>query len=437
MWDNHEFSWHGYQGLQVFDGKTRPAQTLKVAANQAFFEYQPARMIKASGPSLEAFAPPKVEDVPVKIFDDNGLGQERNNLTAINSLKGYRKLGWGANVDLFITDERSYRSEDPGGRPEADKLGDENFPDFIPEEVLQILDGGRAYKTRNPPDVIRWGSVEIPNVRKHESPQTLLGAEQKTWFLDQLRRSNATWKIWGSTTGTLEMRADPQNLPPGFYKPWSGNGYASFGGGDMSCAYAEKAEIYEFIREHGITGFATVAGDRHSFWAGLAAKELPPSAFDPVGVAFIVGSISSPGMLEALENKKKKDDPLRSLFLGQAPTDERMQPTVNMLMRHGVRSCLEYVKTGNVSKARRLSNPQLSPHVSFVDMGGHGYAVVRASREQIEAEFVCIPRPIKRSEQENGGPLRYRAIHTAKLWAKGKAPVLQTRVAEGNADFSI
>ena len=43
MWDNHEFSWLGWQALQKFDGVTRPAQTRKVAANQAFFEYQPAR----------------------------------------------------------------------------------------------------------------------------------------------------------------------------------------------------------------------------------------------------------------------------------------------------------------------------------------------------------------------------------------------------------
>ena len=437
MWDNHEFSWQGWQSLQVFNGKTRPAQTRKVAANQAFFEYQPARMVKPSGPSLEAFAPPKVEDVQVKTFDDNGLGQEPNNLTAINSLKGYRKLAWGANLDLIITDERSNRSEDPGGRPETDKLGDENFPDFVPEEVMQILDGGRAYRRSNPPDVIRWGSVEIPNFRKHEPPQTLLGAEQKEWFLDQLRRSTATWKIWGSTTATLEQRADPQNLPSGFYKPWSGEGYASLGGGDMSCAYLEKGEIYDFIHEHGITGFATVAGDRHSFWAGLAAKELPPSAFAPVGVAFVTGSISAPGFVEALENRKKKDAALQSLFLSQAPNDQRLQPTINMLLRHGVRSCLEYEKTGDVTKARQLSNPELAPHLSFVDMGGHGYAVVRASSDQIETEFICIPRPVKRSEEEDGGPLRYRTIHTAKLWPMRTAPVLQTRIVEGNAEFSI
>ena len=39
MWDNHEFSWIGWQSLPKFGGANRPAQTRKVAANQAFFEY--------------------------------------------------------------------------------------------------------------------------------------------------------------------------------------------------------------------------------------------------------------------------------------------------------------------------------------------------------------------------------------------------------------
>jgi alkaline phosphatase D len=76
MWDNHEFSWLGWQSLQKFGAATRPAQTRKVAANQAFFEYQPARLFKPSRPSLDQFAPPKVVDAPVTRFDEHGLGQE-------------------------------------------------------------------------------------------------------------------------------------------------------------------------------------------------------------------------------------------------------------------------------------------------------------------------------------------------------------------------
>jgi alkaline phosphatase D len=44
VWDNHEFSWQGFQGIQVFDGKQRPAQTKRVVANQAWWEFQPARV---------------------------------------------------------------------------------------------------------------------------------------------------------------------------------------------------------------------------------------------------------------------------------------------------------------------------------------------------------------------------------------------------------
>ena len=147
MWDNHEYSWLGWQGLQVFDGKVRPAQTKKVAANQAWFEYQPARIVKPSGAGLDEFKPPKVVDAPIEKFDEHGLGQEPNNLAAINSLVGYRALRFGRNVELIITDQRSYRSEEPSGLPGAEKLSSDDFPFFTSEEALKILDAGRAYNT--------------------------------------------------------------------------------------------------------------------------------------------------------------------------------------------------------------------------------------------------------------------------------------------------
>jgi alkaline phosphatase D len=233
------------------------------------------------------------------------------------------------------------------------------------------------------------------------------------------------------------MRADPQNLPQGTGKRWPGAGYAGFGGGDHSTAYVERGEIYDYVQSHGITGFATVAGDRHSFWAGLAAKSLPPKAFAPVGIAFVTGSISAPGMVEALEHRFPKDHPLRQLYLGQATDGHASEPTVNMLLRHGVRSCLEYAQTGDIVKARAASNPDLSPHLSFVDMGGHGYSVVRVASDSLETEFVCIPRPLERSAGADGGALSYRARFRTKLWKKGEAPKIATQLVEGDAKFSV
>ena len=437
MWDNHEYSWLGWQALQKFEGKTRPAQTRKVASNQAFFEYQPARMARPSGPSLDRFDPPQVIDAPITRFDEHGLGQEPNNLAAIGSLKGYRALRWGRNVELIITDQRSYRSEEPTDRPEAKLLSSEDFPEFLPQEAMEILDAGRSYNGGQPPKAIQFGNAEITNFCKDQPPQTILGAEQKAWFFERLRSSQATWKIWGNTTATLDMRADPQNIPQGITKPWPGSGYAGFGGGDHSTAYVERGEIYDFVQTHGITGFATVAGDRHSFWAGLAAKSLPPKPFVPVGVAFVTGSISAPGLVEALEHRMPKNHPLRSLYLGQGPGDHGPQPTVNMLLRHGVRACLEYAQSGDIAKARALSNPALSPHLSFVDMGGHGYSVVRVTSDAIETEFVCIPRPLERSDRQDGGGLNYRARFRVILWEKGKAPKLELQILEGNPRFSV
>src|SRR5262249_2344260 len=72
MWDNHEFSWKGWQSQQNFDG-VRPAQTRKVAACQAWFEYQPARVVKRGNPKLDRYEPPAVADAPLREFDQNGL----------------------------------------------------------------------------------------------------------------------------------------------------------------------------------------------------------------------------------------------------------------------------------------------------------------------------------------------------------------------------
>jgi alkaline phosphatase D len=55
----------------------------------------------------------------------------------------------------------------------------------------------------------------------------------------------------------------------------------------------------------------------------------------------------------------------------------------------------------------------------------------------MRTEFVCIPRPIARAGTPDGGPLRYRIVHTAKLWKPGERPQLRQEVIEGDAGLSI
>jgi hypothetical protein len=122
--------------------------------------------------------------------------------------------------------------------------------------------------------------------------------------------------------------------------------------------------------------------------------------------------------------------PGRGRLPGRRSSLTKPELTINMLMLHGVRSCLEYERTlssfpckassvsssagrpcrcwptcySDLAAARAQRNPDLSPHLAFLDMGGHGYSLVHATREWLEVECVCIPRPIRRSAERDGGP---------------------------------
>jgi len=438
MWDNHEFSWQGWQSIQQAGGAPRPGQTIKVAANQAWFEYLPAR-VKAPSGSLDTFGTVPVKDVKIEKWDENGLGDEPNNIAAINSLIAYRAIRYGKHLDLLITDQHSFHGPDPFSDDSLGKLGDwGDYNGMFPDDAMQILDGGRAFNNGNPPAEIRFQDASIPNPQKNAPPQTILGATQKAWFKDQLKRATATWKIWGNSLGCLDWRADPENLPAGLTKkPWPKGSFANLGGGDHGSAWVERGEIYDVVRDAGITGFAIVSGDRHSFWAGYAAAQLPPGKFEPVGLSFVGASMASPGAMESYEHRLKKDMPLRALYLADRPDRPKPDWTFNMLLKHGVRSCLEYAKSFDLKRAHAVSNPQLSPHLEFVDMGGHGYATVRLSGDEMRTEFVCIPRPVTRSDRPDGGPLRYRVVHAAKLWRPGEKPRLTQQVIEGDPGLAI
>ena len=436
IWDNHEFSWQGRQSIVQAAGPPRPGQTVKVAANQAWFEYIPARVNSPSG-SLAEFGAVPVKNVEIEKFDENGLGQEPNNLAAIRSLIAYRSLRYGRHLDLIITDQYSFKGPDASDHEDVGKVYDPAFAGAFSEPLMIALDAGRTANGGSPPATLSFREATIPNPRKDSAPRTLLGAEQKAWFKDQLKRSTATWKIWANSLGALDIRIDPENIPASMVdKKWPAGTFGILRTDEWGAAYHERGEIYDLIRDAKITGFGIVSGDRHSFWAGYAAAKLPPAKYEPVGVSFVGGSLVSPGAMEGFEHGFKKDLTMRPLYLADRP-DGSVAWTYNLLLRHGVRSALEYSQSLDLERAKAVSNPDLAPHLEFFDAGGHGYATVRLSSDEMRTEFVCIPRPVTRSERADGGPLRYRVAHVAKLWAPGEPPKLKVQVLEGDPGLSI
>jgi alkaline phosphatase D len=435
MWDNHEFSWKGWQSQQNF-GSARPAQKVKVAANQAWFEYQPARILKPDQRLLENFAAPQVSDAPLKNFDDHGLGLEENNLAAINSLKTYRAFRYGGNVEMILTDNRSFQSEPVSIQALFAPFQTKDFPYVEAEDVILALDAGKDagknFKGGKAPDTIAFDGKEAPNPRKNAPPQSVLGASQKRWFLDRLRQSKATWKLWGNSFGMLDLRLDFQNLPQELKRPWKTPGYALMTFNDWSGYRTERNEILGFVRREKITGLVTVVGDRHAFQAGVLSESLSPEGFKPVAAEFVTGSISAPGVVEAAEYNLPKDHPLRAIYLHQSSAAAPIQPAINLALLHGVRSALVLRQTGDLKQALAASNGALAPHLAFADLGGHGYTTVRATAAEIDVEFVCIPRPLERSERADGGELLYRVTHQVKRWKSADIPILKRIRTEGN-----
>jgi alkaline phosphatase D len=436
MWDNHEFSWMGYQSVLKNPKFERPGQTVKVAANQAWFEYIPARVKGPHGAALDRFDPPHVENVKIEHWGDDGIGDEPNNIAAINSLIAYRALRWGRHLDLLITDNRTFTSPDPSDFEEVGKIFDPGFGGLFSEKAMIALDGGRAADGGHPPDTLRFRDASIANPRKDGPPRSILGPVQKRWFAERLAGSTATWKIWGNSVGALDPRGDPGNLPKDMVgKPWPADDFAIGTTYDFGTAYHERGEIYDLVRDKRITGFGIVSGDRHSFWAGYAAKSLLPGEFEPVGVSFVGGSLASPGTNEGVAGMKK-DAKLRRLYFADRP-DGTSEYIYGMTLVHGVRSAIEYSQSFDLDAALALSNPALAPHLEFVDPGSQGYATVRLDGEEMRTEFVCIPAPITRSERPDGGPLRYRIAYTTPLWRAGERPRLRTQRIEGDPGLGI
>jgi alkaline phosphatase D len=429
MWDNHEFSWKGWQSQQNFGAGHIPAQTRKVAAAQAWWEYQPARVIKGNAGGLNDFTPPKVANVALRNLDANGLGEDPDNLAAIRALTLYRTLRYGANVDLILTDNRSYRSEPINDRAEMKAFKPKGFPYFVLDDAFGALDAGRTYNGGHPPATIELDGVQLPNPSVHSPPGTILGARQKAWFLERLRSSSTTWKIWGNSLGSLDWRTDLQNMPSSNRPRWPSPGYALITEDDWSAYRAERNEILDAVRTNRVAGLVSLAGDRHAFTAGRMSTSLPPGKFEPVGVEFITGSISAPGLVESAEYNVAKDDPHRAIYFCDSPSGT--VPAINAALRHGVKTCLVLQETGDKAKALAARNPDVAPHLSFADLAGHGYAMVSAGADVIEVEFVCIARPIERATGADGGPLVYRVSHHVPRWHAGEAPTLERRDLEG------
>ncbi len=440
-WDDHEFTndcWQSQANFQEDMTLGEPAQNRKVAANQAWFEYIPANLTDLPGvdgvdQAAADFAPASVTDAPFTTFDDNNFATDADNVSAVGSLTIYRSLRFGANVELLVTDERSYRSDH--AIPEEVTADSPAFFDprnALPKDMVNIFDAGMTANGGNPPaDVLGF-----PNARMTSPPGTMLGADQKQWFKDSLSGSDATWKLWGNEVPLFRflIRQGPVGalLADRLLNADAWDGYNT-----------ERNELMKYISDNQIANVVALSGDVHAHYAGyiMDDHELDAGSQTPVMVELTTAGISSNSVFSFLEGPTRGGAvaAIRPLVTYDASLnpggEEKFIENVNVTLLYGSFAAADAAATQRSDAtakaaidAARLTYPDANPHLMYADSNAQGYGVAKITATQIEATLVTMERP---TDEVRGPAVKRTASFTVPLVTAGQPPTLTGPVFTG------
>lgn len=410
-WDDHEFANDAYQSFVTYDGDGVLDAQRKLDANQAWFEFIPAVLDELDAQPAHDFRPQVL----------NGDEAERNRI-ALGSLRIYRKLQWGKFLDIVLTDSRSYRSAAclPSGFSAT--LG---LP-LNTVDLVAIADAGNAYADGQPPDRLPYGDGTVANPALARAPGSLLGPQQREWFLDAVKTSSAPWKIWANALPLLPLRLDMSALPMAGYEDsiftidgWSGYPY-------------ELGVLMGAIEKGGITGVVSLSGDHHMHGAGTVQRSTTDPAAVPVAVDFNVAGISSAPLFEDLLAVAKEDHPdFASLVYRQGANG--VEPVWNISMLHGVLAAYAYSKTGLATLPGWLGPNAANPGLRYVDTTANGYGLATVEQDELRVRLVTV-EDCRTNFAEAPG-IRHAAVFRLPRWDAGSVPELTGPNFEGTAPF--
>ena len=189
------------------------------------------------------------------------------------ALQVYRSFNFGGFLELFMIENRTYRSPHPCGEGDI-------FQRYAPL-------GCTAY---NSPQ------------------QTLLGATQHNWLVEGLTKSRATWKLMGNQTffGRLAVTLAGTQLAPINVDAWDG-------------FQAERRALSGALREAKVRNFLVATGDLHTHIASNLKHDYgnlnPLDTDNFIGAEFMTPSVTSSTLAEGIASKA---DANTKVLLGRA-----------------------------------------------------------------------------------------------------------------------
>ena len=413
-WDDHEFSDDSWQTQANYTGESlnEASQARKVAANQAWFEYSPVQLSGSVGvagvdQAASDFAAVAVEDESYDAVDQNNQVTESNNVKAIASMTIYRSFRYGQNVELVITDGRSYRSDHAVPEDMTDNAVFFHTRHAMPWQLVDIFDQGMTANGGSPPAEV----LGFANPRMQSPPGTMLGPDQKQWWKDTMKGSNATWKLWGNQVPLMRLMV--KNQPSGVLI------YDRVITGDTWDGYnTERKELMGFLRDQGIDNVVVITGDIHAHFAGLVMDDYDADMPRAVAAEFCAAGISSNSQFSFFEEASREfPAELRRLVTYDATAlggSDTFVENLNVLVVHGMASAIEASASNDLDKIHQAADPAVNPHLRYVDTNAQGYGVLTVTPTEVTADLVTINRPITDTGTDGPGIVRTATLTVAR-----------------------
>lgn len=418
VWDDHEFSDDCFGATATyFDGRVdEHDETRRKHANQAWFEYMPIDFADEEF----TYDPSKPHPQDITIYRDFQFGKHLH--LVMTDLRSYRPdhlIAEDGFPGAVVLDEAAL-VEQLGALPEfagpyvedidaydggtyktalmaaADALGfdpahlsgpidavfindtlasvDDPTPP-IDEATLATLPRGLSYRGLgkrsfngsigsryfvNKPAFDAWAAA-----RKAADPSSVdvMGPTQQKWFLDTMKGSSATWKVWGTEFTLMPLVIDLTSFP---IEPFNQLYYMNVDQWD-GFNPTRDALLDEL---QAVDNVVAITGDIHAFYAGTPMVAGAP---DKKIVELVGGGISS--------------TPFQSLLVLQVAAD----PTLSSLPGAGMlAAAIDALFTGTTT----------NPHLGFADSSRNGFVSVVVDGAELTATFHMLAEDVSTTDYE-------------------------------------
>ena len=370
-WDDHEFADGNHQSHSDIAKELGMygMQSVKVAANQAWYEYIPAALDHATKfPDLKKashdFKPTEVRNTDLGVEIVNGLYQEPNNIKAINSLCIYRALRWGKDILLVIPDTKSY-----------------NKPGY-----------------------------------------SVFGNEQKKWFKAIINNSDVKWKLWANSEPILAAKVDFDNIPA------IGKERSLVNNDSWRQTPQEREELLSYIENENITGVVSLSGDYHT----QMASTVPTQTGKHVMADFAVTAMSAfPDLLWLERRGKSYNNPQAYELFAYQDENGQLLPNINTTIMYGVKTAAKLAKTRDFEQAKTLMDLTINPGLKYFDCQYNGYITGGIKEDLLKVEFVNTENA-RIDYEATGASIVSKVLFELPLWDKVDNISLSNPKIEGN-----